>query len=67
MTIRSVNHAAIDRLATGHLTSPDRPASLSSLDGGRFDARSFYDHGQVRTDNASLSPEGPSSATASPP
>src|SRR5271166_4107809 len=46
MTIRSVNHAAIDRLATGHLTSPDRPASLSSLDGGRFDARSFYDHGQ---------------------
>ena len=46
MTIRSVNHATIDRLATGHLTSPDRPASLSSFDGGRFDARSFYDHGQ---------------------
>ena len=46
MAIRGVNHAAIDRLATGHLASPDRPASLSSLDGGRLDAWSFHDQGQ---------------------
>ena len=46
MASRGVNHAAIDRLATGHLASPDRPASLSSLDGGRLDAWSFHDQGQ---------------------
>ena len=43
---RGVDHAGIDHVAAGHFTSPNCPASLSSLDGGRFDAWSLYDQGQ---------------------
>src|SRR5208337_1100367 len=44
---RGVDHAGMDRLATGHFASPDCPASLPSLDGGRLDAWSSCEGGRL--------------------